>query len=36
MIINARRGQSLQIIGLDLQNRCFAHGLLDMGYARVG
>jgi hypothetical protein len=36
MIINVRRGQSLQIIGFDQQNQCFARGLLATGHARVG
>ena len=34
--INKAQGQSLQVVGLDLQNPCFSHGQLYVGCSRVG
>ncbi|XP_071036990.1 ATP-dependent DNA helicase PIF6-like [Parasteatoda tepidariorum] len=36
MSINKSQGQSLKVVGLDLQNPCFSHGQLYVGCSRVG
>nr|XP_042895116.1 ATP-dependent DNA helicase pif1-like [Parasteatoda tepidariorum] len=34
--INKSQGQSLKVVGLDLQKPCFSHGQLYVGCSRVG
>jgi hypothetical protein len=36
MTINKAQGQSLKVVGLDLQYPCFSHGQLYVGCSRVG
>lgn len=36
MSINKAQGQSLKVVGLDLQKPCFSHGQLYVGCSRVG
>lgn len=36
MSINKAQGQSLKVVGLDLQSPCFSHGQLYVGCSRVG
>ncbi len=36
MSINKSQGQSLKVVGLDLQTPCFSHGQLYVGCSRVG
>ena len=36
MSINKAQGQSLKVVGLNLQSPCFSHGQLYVGCSRVG
>ena len=36
MTINKAKGQSLKVVGLDLEDPCFGHGQLYVGCSRVG
>ena len=36
MTINKAQGQTLKVVGLDLESPCFSHGQLYVGCSRVG
>ena len=36
MTINKAQGQTLKVVGLNLEEQCFSHGQLCVGISRVG